>query len=82
MFSPEGGQVLEEALERAGIGVGQPRLAELCSLGSGRVAMGSSYCVCPSPTQEQLQPRQIREGWGQRGPGVTFGEGQRPPGAS
>lgn len=56
MFSAEGGQVLEETLERAGIGVGQPCLAELCSLGSGRVAMGSSYCVCPSPTQEQLQP--------------------------
>lgn len=35
VFSPEAGEVLEEALERAGIGVGQPCLAELCSLGSG-----------------------------------------------
>lgn len=56
MLSPEGGQVLEEALEGAGVGVGQSCLAELCSLGSGVMETGSSRCMHPPPTQEQLQP--------------------------
>lgn len=51
-FFPKNGQVLKEV----GIGVAQPYLPELCSLGSGRVVMGSSRCVRLSPTQEQLQP--------------------------
>lgn len=54
--SAEGDQMLEEALERDEIRVGQPCLTELCTLGSRRVAVGSSHCVCPPTIQEQLQP--------------------------
>lgn len=45
-FSSKNGQVLEEV----GIGVAQPYLTELCSLGSGRVVMGSlTLCASFSP---------------------------------
>lgn len=65
-FSPEGGQVLEEALERAGNGVGQLCLTKLCSLGVGRVATGSSRCVRPPPTRSSSS-RDRSEKAGDRG---------------
>lgn len=73
--SCEGSRVLEKALGRAGDWgeAAWPRVAPRVGVRAGGSAP-SSPLLLPPPAQEQLQPRQVRKGRGQRGPGVAFGE--------